>query len=188
VRFARRLEAAKEIGVARQPAHGRFRHATAPLARGVSGPRPDESSPYGSFAPHTSRKRQIRSAPLAGTCGSLGDAVADAIDVQCGNRLGPGRRHSAQQENCRTNTYQDCINTHCPPHTLARPTAVNHGRIIAPPFVNHKAAPSARRFICATSWPAACGEKDVEQRDCGQERQRHVRSAVLKRQGAEIGR
>ena len=38
-----------------------------PIAWGVFGPHPDESLPRCLLAPHTSRKRQIRSAPLART-------------------------------------------------------------------------------------------------------------------------
>jgi hypothetical protein len=113
---SRRIKAAKEIGVARQPAHGRFRHAMLPIAWGVFGPHPDESPPRCLLAPHTSRERQIRSAPLARTRSSLSDAAADRIEVQYRNPLSRSRQNPVQQENRRNTTHQDSMKTHCPPY------------------------------------------------------------------------
>ena len=93
-----------------------------PIAWGVFGPHPDESLPRCLLAPHTSRKRQIRSAPLARTRSSLSDAAADRIEVQYRNPLSRSSQNSAQQKNCRKTTHQDSMKTHCPPYGYPRPT------------------------------------------------------------------
>jgi hypothetical protein len=92
-RLSRRVEATKQIGVARQAAHGRFRHAMLPFAASVLGPRPNDPFPCCLLTFHATRKGQVRSASLTCTCGALSNAVANRIEVKHGNGLSRSRQN-----------------------------------------------------------------------------------------------